>query len=109
MGLGLVLAFFSRLGWLNLEVLRLPWLCPLKALTGHPCPGCGLTDAIRAFLQGHFWVAAKLNPNVYPLALWLVLKAFWPESWALNRKKLPRGCIYTVWLVLALVWWLVRW
>jgi hypothetical protein len=56
-------------------LLGLPTLCPFKALTGCPCPGCGMTRAL--VLCGHGdWAQAfafhPLAPLVYG-ALWCIL------------------------------------
>ena len=40
-----------------------PW-CPVHALTGLWCPGCGATRAVVAFLHGHLAQALALNPLV---------------------------------------------
>lgn len=40
--------------------IRIP--CPLKALMGIPCPGCGGTRVLDALLQGDFLLAASINP-----------------------------------------------
>jgi hypothetical protein len=37
-------------------------LCPFAIVTGHPCPGCGLTRATVALLQGHVAEALHLHP-----------------------------------------------
>jgi Protein of unknown function (DUF2752) len=37
-------------------------LCPFAILTQHPCPGCGLTRATVALLQGHVTEALHLHP-----------------------------------------------
>lgn len=37
-------------------------LCPLHALTGIPCPTCGMTRATNALLYGDFAGALKWNP-----------------------------------------------
>jgi hypothetical protein len=47
-------------GWLELG-LPTP-LCPLHAVTGIPCPGCGMTRAARSLIQGDFRDAALFNP-----------------------------------------------
>lgn len=42
------------------SVLYAPWsttgpiLCPLRLVTGLPCPGCGLTRSFCAMTRGHF-------------------------------------------------------
>src|SRR5689334_20767214 len=36
-------------------------LCPFRALTHLPCPGCGMTRAFCALAHGEFWRAIKLN------------------------------------------------
>lgn len=47
-------------------VLRIP-LCPFAIVTRHPCPGCGLTRAGVALLQGHLHDAMHLHPLVIPI------------------------------------------
>ncbi len=36
--------------------------CPVKALTGIPCPSCGVTTSIIAGLHGNFSKAFSINP-----------------------------------------------
>lgn len=42
--------------------------CPLRSLTGVPCPFCGLTTATVALTHGRWYAAAAANPFVYLLA-----------------------------------------
>jgi hypothetical protein len=51
-------------------------LCWFKALTGLPCPGCGLTHAFCAISHGNIGDAWLFNPFsflFYPLALLFLL------------------------------------
>jgi len=37
-------------------------LCPIKQLTGFPCPGCGMGRSTAELLQGHLWTAFQWHP-----------------------------------------------
>ncbi len=37
-------------------------ICPFAVLTHHPCPGCGMTRATLALMQGHFSHAIRVHP-----------------------------------------------
>lgn len=52
---GLIAALWLKLG------LPTP-LCPLHALSGIPCPTCGVTRAVAALLHGEVGRAIILNP-----------------------------------------------
>lgn len=69
----------------DLVVTHLP-PCPIHALTGFLCPGCGGTRAIAALLHGHPLTAFRLNP--------LLIALFPPAASyflvAIHRKGLPR-------------------
>jgi len=39
-----------------------PLLCPLKTITGVPCPFCGMTTSVEATLHGHPGSALAANP-----------------------------------------------
>jgi hypothetical protein len=42
--------------------------CPLRTLTGIPCPGCGLTTAAIALVRGQLGAAFAASPVIYGLA-----------------------------------------
>jgi len=49
--------------WLG---LHLPWpACAFHLVTGHPCPTCGATRALIAFLHGHIGAASRWNPLAF--------------------------------------------
>ncbi len=53
-------------------VAGLPWRCPFLALTGIPCPTCGMTRAIRLALHGDFAGATRMHPLWFVVAPTLV-------------------------------------
>lgn len=44
-------------------------LCPTKILFGIPCPGCGMTRAVKLCLEGKLLTAVRLNPNI--ILVWI--------------------------------------
>src|SRR5690348_365204 len=61
-GLGTVYpAVVAHTGWPGLP-------CPLRTLTGVPCPFCGMTTATVAISHGDWGNAAAANPLVYLVA-----------------------------------------
>ncbi len=106
----LVLAFFflcglSLAGLIEPSHLKIPWSCPFKALTGHPCPGCGMSDAFKALLAGRLKEAFYANPNVYPLFFFLLSAAILPEKTYSTFKRMK---LFEIWLFFILGWWILR-
>lgn len=54
--------------------------CPIKALLGVPCPGCGMTRAVLALLRLDFAGAASMHPLVFLLPAVLLLLLFWKRG-----------------------------
>jgi hypothetical protein len=57
--LGAVLATGATLAYTS---LKLPLLCPLRTLTGIPCPFCGMTTGTVEVLRGNIGGALAANP-----------------------------------------------
>ncbi|MEV4626376.1 DUF2752 domain-containing protein [Micromonospora sp. NPDC049523] len=118
----------ERLGLFGLSVAPVaavwPWLtdstglgtpCPLRWLTGVPCPGCGLTTAAVALVHGDVGGAFRANPVIFGLAALAVavgpvlgLRAVGvlsaPVAWSARaRRRMGRGVV-----LLALASWVFQ-
>ena len=69
----LILVYLFGIVWivlnkcLNLSIS----LCPTKILWGIPCPGCGITRAVKLCFEGDLLAAVRMNPNI--ILVWIVL------------------------------------
>jgi hypothetical protein len=70
-----------------------PLGCPLRAMTGIPCPLCGMTRACVAAVHGHLGAALSFNPAGLLLIVAAVVAVLRPQ-W-LTRLRAP------AWIVLA--------
>jgi hypothetical protein len=59
-------------------------VCPVYALTGWQCPGCGMTRALAALLHGHVAEALGWNPLVLPVVAGFV-------AWVIAAYRTPYG------------------
>jgi hypothetical protein len=56
------------------------YACPLRAITGIPCPFCGMTRACVAAMHGHVGASLTFNPGgivVLALAVALLIRPAW--------------------------------
>lgn len=61
-----------------------PTLCPIRLLTGFPCPGCGATRSIGALCLGEFQQAWLFNPLGFLLFAIAIM-------WALKLEVMNRA------------------
>lgn len=61
--------------------------CPMRIITGLPCPGCGATRAGLYVLTFRFKEAWQMNPTIF---LWIlyILYFLWQRYIGKNRRKL---------------------
>lgn len=60
-----------------------PDLCPIHRVTGHRCPGCGMTRAFVLLWRGRFRQALLSNPAspfLFATLVWLALEPLRPPQ-----------------------------
>lgn len=107
----LVLAgIYIRLSGQALETIYfLP--CIFKGVTDIPCPGCGMTRACLAILQGEFSTAWRYHPFSFLLVGLSILIVFQPEytqeTWV-TISLIKQKIIVSTLILLCLSLWLVH-
>ena len=91
-------------------------LCPFRAVTGHLCPGCGMTRAFCAL--GHGELRRAIHFNALSPLLYLSLIVVWvgaaasvfnfPGLRAAIVRVRPNQSFSVVILAMVLVWWVAR-
>jgi hypothetical protein len=84
-------------GMLAVAAVR-PWLpatigppCPLRTVTGIPCPFCGMTRGVTAIVHGNFSAAFGFNPGAFlVVAMALVLLV----AWRWQRVRIPMWAVF---------------
>jgi Protein of unknown function (DUF2752) len=67
--------------------------CPLRTVTGIPCPMCGMTRGVTALVHGDFAHALLMNPASYlAVALAILLLV----QWRTRRVLIPVWVVVTV-------------
>lgn len=74
--------------------------CPIHALSGLYCPGCGATRALHALAHADVATALAMNPLLVvalPVLALMLVRAAWPAA-SLARLPLPRAMQW-LWLI----------
>ncbi len=81
---------------------HIPWACPLRSLTGVPCPTCGMTRAFVALASGDLATAVQQHAFAPVLAVSFVLIAgHWLRELRQNQRlPLPKGSLGLGWSLL---------
>jgi hypothetical protein len=93
--------------------------CAVATLFHVPCPGCGMTRAIRMLLAGDLAGSLRLHPFAVPVlgaGCLLILATLWAtvvtgEPWWVHRTRFGRAALGASALVymLAAALWVARW
>lgn len=77
--------------------------CPMRIVTGLPCPGCGATRAGIFVLTFQWKKAMEMNPTIF---LWIpyILFLIWQRYIGKNRRKLSNILLVAVCLI-AIIWY----
>jgi len=105
LGGGIVLAAFFLLlflaegpqgpgGMVRLGGREIPPLCPYLIITGHPCPGCGLTRALVLAVHGDMAQARHVHLSAPWVIAWCVAQLAVRLSLA-ARAPTPKTLIWT--------------
>jgi hypothetical protein len=73
-------------------------VCPLRALTGVPCPLCGMTTSVEATLQGDPGAAVAANPAGLVAVAAAVLVLFVRLPRIVLPRALPVGVLGAMWV-----------
>lgn len=92
---------------IGLIVFVFDYHCPFKAMFSIPCPGCGMTRALFALLQGHLALSLHWHALLVPSLIFLALYIF---LWFKNKEVLKKweNHIILAWAILMLAYWIWR-
>ncbi len=74
--------------------------CPLRTLTGIPCPVCGMTRAVTALMRGDVWASLRFQPAgivLVAVALFMIVRLR-------RRAELLRVPTWLIMASLGLMW-----
>jgi hypothetical protein len=72
--------------------------CPLRTLTGIPCPFCGMTRGVTSLVHGQVTAAFTYNPGAFLIVAMAIVLLL---AWRWQRVRIP---MWAVFLFFALLW-----
>lgn len=79
---------------LFLLIFLIDYHCPFLSITGIPCPGCGMTRSLLAFLKGDLYSSFQYHPMLIPTGICALFYIF-------NKKY--RNIILIIWCCLMML------
>lgn len=74
--------------------------CPIRIITGYPCPGCGTTRSIIMILNFKLYDALQMNPSTYLwifYAIYLIWQRYIIRHWSrYNQIIIIIICIFSI-------------
>ncbi|MBR6704188.1 MAG: DUF2752 domain-containing protein [Lachnospiraceae bacterium] len=111
-GAAALMWLFAELFPAAVEWLRWKIPCPIQALTGLYCPGCGGQRAVKAMLHGELLTSLYYHPAILPAALYLIVYLASQGLNRLSKSKIPALCFKSwhlyVFLGLLVLQWIVK-
>ena len=83
--------------------------CPIKAITGFYCPGCGITRMLYSLINLDFYAAFRYNPLVFlslPIGLFIYVDYLIKKDKSLYN-KIPETFWYIV-IVLLIIYGILK-
>jgi hypothetical protein len=71
--------------------------CPLRSVTGIPCPFCGMTRGVTAIVHGNFSAAFGFNPGAFLVVAMAIVVLV---AWRWQRVRIPMWAVFVFFAVL---------
>ena len=90
--------------WFSFTGIGIP--CPIRAVTGYRCPGCGITHFAVNLLHGRVWEAFEANQFVFILAPFGLIYGLWRAIRYIRvgseEISIPETVVFAILLILAI-------
>lgn len=85
--------------------------CPVKALSGWECPGCGSQRLFHSLLRGNFAEAWSYNPFVFvmtPVVALVIASDIWRKQFPRLHRVMTSPAMIVAILIATIVWTVAR-